>query len=148
MQNTNINGNVFLDVKPKDLLKQLSLKEQTVELDVNVPDNFYQTLLEQLLEREYLNDTTQKEFYLAKEASKTVHWMQITRLPVHPNENESYDLLSRWQGVLSSLHAWGYRLLFLLLRHEGKTRLYLGTVSTREGTTTAEAVGSLPAPGP
>lgn len=56
----------------------INLKEQTVELDITVPDNMYQTLLEQLLEREYLND------------------------------NESYDLLTRWQGVLSSLHAWGY----------------------------------------
>lgn len=143
MQNTNINNNVFLDVKPKDLLKQLSLKEQTVELDINVPDNFYQTLLEQLLEREYLNDTAQKEFYLSKEKRKAIHWMQITRLPVHPNDNESYDLLSRWQGVLSSLHAWGYRLLFLLLRYEGKTKLYLGTTSTKQEITAEEAVEQL-----
>ena len=143
MQNTNINGNVFLDVKPKDLLKQLSLKEQTVELDINVPDNFYQTLLEQLLEREYLNDTAQKEFYLAKEKRKVIHWMQITRLPVHPNDNESYDLLSRWQGVLSSLHAWGYRLLFLLLRNEGKTKLYLGTTSSKQEISAEEAVEQL-----
>lgn len=143
MANTNINDNVFLDVKPRDLLKQLSLKEQTVELDVNVPDNFYQTLLEQLLEREYLNDTAQKEFYLPKGKRKAIHWMQITRLPVHPNDNESYDLLSRWQGVLSSLHAWGYRLLFLLLRYEGKTKLYLGTTSTRQEISTEEAIEQL-----
>lgn len=143
MQNTNINGNVFLDVKPKDLLKQLSLKEQTVELDINVPDNFYQTLLEQLLEREYLNDTAQKEFYLTKEKRKAIHWMQITRLPVHPNENERYDLLSRWQGVLSSLHAWGYRLLFLLLRSEGKTMLYLGTASKMQEISAEAAVEQL-----
>ena len=143
MANTNINDNVFLDVKPRDLLKQLSLKEQTVELDINVPDNFYQTLLEQLLEREYLNDTAQKEFYLPKGKRKAIHWMQITRLPVHPNDNESYDLLSRWQGVLSSLHAWGYRLLFLLLRYEGKTKLYLGTTSTRQEISTEEAIEQL-----
>lgn len=143
MQNTNINGNVFLDVKPKDLLKQLSMKEQTVELDINVPDNFYQTLLEQLLEREYLNDTAQREFYLSKEKRKAIHWMQITRLPVHPNDNESYDLLSRWQGVLSSLHAWGYRLLFLLLRYEGKTKLYLGTTSAKQEISAEEAVEQL-----
>lgn len=143
MQNTNINGDVFLDVKPKDLLKRLSLKEQTVELDVNVPDNFYQTLLEQLLEREYLNDTAQRDFFLSKEKGKTIHWMQITRLPVHPNDDESYDLLSRWQGVLSSLHAWGYRLLFLLLRHEGKTKLFLGTTSAKQDFSAEEAVQQL-----
>lgn len=143
MQNTNINGDVYLNVKPKDLLKQLSLKEQTVELDINVPDNFYQTLLEQLLEREYLNDTAQKKFYLPKEKRRAIHWMQITRLPVHPNDNESYDLLSRWQGVLSSLHAWGYRLLFLLLRYEGKTKLYLGTASAKQEITAEDAVEQL-----
>lgn len=140
----NIRSDIFLDVKPKDLLKHLSLKEQTVELDINVPDNFYQTLLEQLLEREYLNDTGERTFYLEpKKKRKPIHWMQITRLPVHPNENESYDLLSRWQGVLSSLHAWGYRLIFLLLRHEGKTKLFLGTTSTKQEISAEDAVEQL-----
>ena len=143
MQTTNINGNVFLDIKPRDLLKHLSLKEQTVELDINIPDSFYQSLLNQVLERDYLNDTSGKKFYLAPGKRKTIHWMQITRLPVHPNDNESYDLLSRWQGVLSSLHAWGYRLMFLLLRYEGKTRLYLGTTSARQEITAQEAVEQL-----
>lgn len=143
MSHSNIKSNVYLDVKPRDLLKQLSLKDQQVELDIQVPDNFYQTLLEQLLEREYLNETADKTFYLAKEKRRPIHWMQITRLPVHPNDNESYDLLSRWQGVLSSLHAWGYRLMFLLLRYEGKTRLYLGTTSSRQEITTEEAVEQL-----
>lgn len=141
---TNIRSEIFLDVKPKDLLKQLSLREQTVELDINVPDNFYQTMLEQLLEREYLNDTAERTFYIEpKGKRKPIHWMQITRLPVHPNENESYDLLSRWQGVLSSLHAWGYRLLFLLLRHDGKTKLFLGTTSTKQEISAEEAVEQL-----
>ena len=144
MAKNGIKDDVFLDVKPKDLLKQLSLRDQTVELDINVPDNFYQTLLEQLLEREYLNDTSHREFYMTpKGKQKPVHWMQITRLPVRPNDNESYDLLSRWQGVLSGLHAWGYRLLFLLLRYEGKTKLYLGTTSTKQEISAEEAVEQL-----
>ncbi|MBE5782254.1 MAG: ATP-binding protein [Clostridiales bacterium] len=144
MAKNGIKDDVFLDVKPKDLLKQLSLRDQTVELDINVPDNFYQTLLEQLLEREYLNDTSHREFYMTpKGKQKPIHWMQITRLPVHPNDNESYDLLSRWQGVLSGLHAWGYRLLFLLLRYEGKTKLYLGTTSTKQEISAEEAVEQL-----
>ena len=144
MAKNGIKDDVFLDVKPKDLLKQLSLRDQTVELDINVPDNFYQTLLEQLLERECLNDTSHREFYMTpKGKQKPVHWMQITRLPVHPNDNESYDLLSRWQGVLSGLHAWGYRLLFLLLRYEGKTKLYLGTTSTKQEISAEEAVEQL-----
>lgn len=123
----------------KVLLEKLSRAER----NINVPDNFYQTLLEQLLEREYLNDTAERTFYLGPRVTHPVHWIQITRLPVHPNENESYDLLSRWQGVLTSLHAWGYRLLFLLLRFEGKTKLFLGTTSTRQSISAEEAVEQL-----
>lgn len=124
----------------KILLEKLSRDET----NLNVPDNFYQTLLEQLLEREYLNDTAERSFYLEPKAKRSpVHWMQITRLPVHPNENESYDLLSRWQGVLTSLHAWGYRLLFLLLRYEGKTKLFLGTTSAKQSISAEEAVEQL-----
>ena len=109
------------NIDMKELLNRLSEDEK----NLNLPDNFYQTMLEQLLEREYLNDTADRCFFLEPKAKRApIHWMQITRLPIHPNENESYDLLSRWQGVLTSLHAWGYRLLFLLLRHEGKTKLF------------------------
>ena len=51
---------ILMDVRPRDLLKKLSLQEQKVELDIQVPDNFYQTMLEQLLERDYLNYTSEK----------------------------------------------------------------------------------------
>lgn len=132
---------VQLEIRPRDLLKKLSLQEQQVELDIRVPDNFYQTLLEQLLERDYLNDTSDKIFRMdSSKAKGKIHWLQITRLPIHPNENQSYDLLSRWQGVLSSLHAWDYRLVFLLLRNQGQTRLFLGTVSSRQEVAAEEAI--------
>ena len=140
----NVNNDMYLDVKPKDLLKKLSLKEQTIDLDIQVPDSFYQTLLEQLLEREYLNDTGERTFYKDPQGRKRpINWIQVTRLPVHPNENESYDLLSRWQGVLSSLHAWSYRLLFLLLRYDGKTKLFMGTTSDKREISTEEAIEQL-----
>lgn len=132
---------VQLVVRPRDLLKKLSLQDQRVELDIQVPDSFYQSLLEQLLERDYLNETGDKQFCLEPSYTKRqIHWLQVTRLPIHPNENESYDLLSRWQGVLSSLHAWGYRLVFLLLRSGGETKLFLGTVSTRQEVAAEEAL--------
>ena len=92
---------ILMDVRPRDLLKKLSLQDQKVELDIQVPDNYYQTMLEQLLERDYLNYTSEKIFQPeSARRAKKIHWLQITRLPIHPNENESYDLLSRWQGVL------------------------------------------------
>ena len=128
------------NIDMKELLNRLSEGEK----NLNLPDNFYQTMLEQLLEREYLNDTADRCFFLEPKAKRApIHWMQITRLPIHPNENESYDLLSRWQGVLTSLHAWGYRLLFLLLRHEGKTKLFLGTTSIKQSISAEEAVEQL-----
>lgn len=132
---------VNLDVKPMDLLKKLSLQDQNLEMDIRIPDNFYQTILEQLLERDYLNETSNRIF--REDTSKSrgkIHWLQITRLPVHPNENQSYDLLSRWQGVLTSLHAWDYRLIFLLLRNQGQTKLFLGTVSSRKEVAAEEAI--------
>ena len=132
---------ILMDVRPRDLLKKLSLQDQKVELDIQVPDNFYQTMLEQLLERDYLNYTSEKIFQPeSARRAKKIHWLQITRLPIHPNENESYDLLSRWQGVLSSLHAWDYRLVFLLLRNQGETKLFLGTVSSRQEVAAEEAI--------
>lgn len=143
MSRSHIKDDIFVDVKPKDLLKKLSLKDQTVDLDINIPDSFYQSLLSQVLERDYLNETADKEFILTPQKMPRINWMQITRLPVHPNENESYDLLSRWQGVLTSLHAWGYRLLFLLLRYEGTTKLFLGAVSTNPSVNAKKAAAQL-----
>ena len=139
-----INPNVQTNVNPKDLFKELSLKDQQIAVDINIPDSFYQTMLEQLLERDYLTDTAGKTFLNPnKKYSKNIQWLQITRLPIHPNENQNYDLLTRWQGVLSSLHAWGYRLYFLLLRNEGQTKLYLGTISAKQTVSAEEALEQL-----
>lgn len=137
-----LKDDIRLQVKPRDLLKELSLKDQTIDLNFDdIPNSFYQELLEQLLERDYLNYTADKTFINDDPKSrKTIHWLQITRLPIHPNEHEKYDLLSRWQGVLSSLHAWGYRLIFLLLRNEGQTKLFMGAVSSKQGVSAEEAI--------
>ena len=131
---------ININIKTRDLLKALSLSDQKINLDVKVPNSFFQTLLEQLLERDYLNDASDKIFIPETKNKRKIHWLQIMRLPIHPNENESYDLLSHWQGVLSSLHAWNYRLIFLLLRNEGQTKLYLGTVSYQQGISNEEAI--------
>jgi DNA helicase HerA-like ATPase len=59
---------------------------------------------------------------------KAITWVRIERLPIHPTNVKDYDLLSRWQGVLSTLHAWGHRVIYLLLRNGGRTHLYIGAV--------------------
>ena len=38
---------IKLNIKTKDLLKELSLSDQKIDLNVEVPNNFFQTLLEQ-----------------------------------------------------------------------------------------------------
>lgn len=135
----------------KELKKQLNLEDQKIPLNIQVPDEFYQSLLEELLERNYLADTGNMKFVnlyanakdYKKKKKPLIHWLQITRLPIHPNDNENYDLMSRWQGVLTSLHAWGYRTYFLLLRHEGKTNLFLGTATSVQSISADEAVEQL-----
>lgn len=132
----------------KNVLQKLSLEDQRVPLNVQVPDDFYQALLQELLERDYLSNAPDMKFvnlyanapdYIRKTRPR-INWLQITRLPIHPNDNQSYDLLSRWQGVLTSLHAWGYRLYFLLLRHNGKTKLFMGAATTTQDISAEQAV--------
>ena len=137
-----ISDDIRFKIKPRDLLKELSLNEQTIDLNFDdIPNSFYEELLEQLLERDYLNYTSDKVFiYDDTKPKKTIHWLQMTRLPINPNEHEKYDLLSRWQGVLSSLHAWGYRFLFLLLRNGGQTKLFIGAASSKQGISADEAI--------
>ena len=135
----------------KDVLQKLSLEDQRVPLNVQVPDDFYQTLLQELLERDYLSNAPDIKFVnlyasaqgYTRKTRPQINWLQITRLPVHPNDNQSYDLLSRWQGVLTSLHAWGYRLYFLLLRYDGKTKLFMGTATTTQDISAEQAVEQL-----
>lgn len=125
-----INNNREVDITPRDLIKKIKLEDQAIDFDIEIPDSFYQNLLEQFFEREYLNYTNEKVFAYEKTKNRpNIQWVQIERLPIHPNENESYDLLTRWQGVLSGLHVWNYQLIFLLLRKDGKTKIYLGTTS-------------------
>jgi hypothetical protein len=98
-----------------------------------------------VLERGYLNEVGERARFLdfsgqPGEGGKRVTWLKVERLPVHPNEMKEYDLLSRWQGVLATLHTWGHRLVFILQRKNGETGLYLGTVSLSRDMTSAQAV--------
>ena len=136
-----IKNDVELSVSPKDLFKKMNLKNQAVDIDVEIPDSFFLNLLEEFFEREYLNDISDREFAIpeGKKGSK-VQWVQIDRLPIHPNQNADYDLLTRWQGALSCLHAWGYKLIFLLLRSQGRTRIFLGTKSDTQNISSDQAL--------
>ena len=121
--------NLERDVRFRDLFKKIKMADQLIKSDVEVPDSFYETLLSEMLERGYLNETANQVFQPPKPQNRQNMWMRITRLPLHPDNEESFDLFYHWQSVLATMHAWGYRLQFLLLRYQGETRLYLGTTT-------------------
>lgn len=99
--------------------------------EATVSDDFFSQLLNYSLERGYLEPCAQKGLGNIRPPLKSDHfgWCRITRLPVHPSEEDSYDLLSKWQSTLSFCHLLGYRIAFVLQRHRGQTGLYLGAAS-------------------
>lgn len=128
------------DLYFKDLFKGIDMKNLEIPNDIQVPDAFYQRLLDHFLERSYLNRSNERKFLELPTEHGLITWLQVIRLPIHPDFSENYDLLSRWQGVLSTLHAWDYRMLFLLLRHGGETHLYIGTTSLQQSVSASDAI--------
>jgi hypothetical protein len=104
----------------------------------------FPTLLDMALERGYLNGlSTVVAFPAPRRLPRPLSWMRLMRLPVHPTRLEDYDLLPRWQAVLSTLHAWGHRLVFVLLRVQSETRIYLGAASPEADVEAATATTQL-----
>ncbi len=129
------------DISFNDLFKGISAEELKIDNPIKVPDNLYKELLDCSMERSYLDYISKRKKFPEVEAELAkITWLQMTRLPVHPENVDSFDLFNRWQGVLSSLHAWGYRLLFLLQRKNGETNLYLGTMSKNVDFTPEDAI--------
>ena len=97
-------------------------------LDLNSP------MMEYVMERSYLEETTKRQDFISACApntrNKPISWIKVKRIPVHPSQSDSYDLLTKWQAVLSSLHAWQYKTIFLLQRRHGETSLYIGIRSS------------------
>ena len=129
------------DVTFADLFRGLDPSKLKIDNPIQVPDDLYRELLDSSMERSTLEYIGQRRhFPQVAPLDGKITWLQVTRLPVHPDNMDSYDLYNRWQGVLSSLHAWGYRFLFLLQRREGQTHLYLGTVSTNRNFVSQDAI--------
>lgn len=135
-----IKNDVSLNVTPKDIFKKMNLKNQKIDLDIEVPDSFFLSLLEEFFEREYLSNVSSHSFSKKPTKGSMVEWVQLDRLPIHPNQNADYDLITRWQSTLSCLHAWNYKFIFLLLRSQGKTKIYLGTKSNDRDISSAQAL--------
>lgn len=92
-----------------------------------IPSTLANPMMDYMLERSYLEEISSRESFVKESSGNSyVKWIKISRLPVSPLRVDDYDLLSRWQGVLSSFHAWNQKLIFLLQRKGGYTSLYIG----------------------
>ncbi|MCC8097014.1 MAG: ATP-binding protein [Eubacterium sp.] len=129
------------DLKFLDIFKSIDSDKLKIPNPIEVPDDAFRELLDNSMERSFLNNISKrKEFPCRNTDFPKVTWLKVSRLPVHPNNVDSYDLFNRWQGVLSSIHSWGYRFLFLLQRKEGKTNLYFGAVSNNPDLRSEDAI--------
>lgn len=95
-----------------------------------MPLDLTSPMLEYMMERSYLEDMTSRPTFIAaretEQKNKPISWIKVQRIPVHPSQADNYDLLTKWQAVLSSLHAWRCKTIFLLQRRHGETNLYIG----------------------
>ena len=97
------------------------------KLPIEFPTELANPFMDYVMERSYLEEVSSRDHFEADPPMEgSMAWVRIDRLPVHPSDSDDYDLLSRWQSVLSSLHSWNERLLFLLQRSNGSTSIYLG----------------------
>lgn len=133
------------DVGFRDLFRGLDMAEIETPNEIKIPDEVFKSLLEGTMERSYLNGVSQFDYFVPDETERhgEVEWLQIIRLPVHPDNIEDYDLINRWQGVLSTLHIWGYRTVFLLQRTGGRTSLYLGVTTATQGVGSKDALDQM-----
>lgn len=124
-----------------DLAKGIDLDNLGLKNPIVVPNNEFRELLDKVIERGALEGVgSRASFFVSSRELPAVTWLKIVRLPVRPDNAEDYDLFNRWQGVLSSLHEWGYRVYFLLQRDRGQTGLYIGVRSGRSHYTSKDAI--------
>lgn len=95
-----------------------------------MPLDLTSPMLEYMMERSYLEEMTNRKDFIAARSSgqknKPISWIKVHRIPVHPSQSDNYDLITKWQAVLSSLHAWRCETIFLLQRRHGETNLHIG----------------------
>ena len=119
----------FLDTLKSymDPASSANMEKLRNKLPIEFPAELANPLMDYMLERSYLEDLSDRDGFVKEEPhAGAMAWIKIDRLPVHPNDSSEYDLMSRWQAVLSSLHSWNERVLFLLQRRKGATSIYLG----------------------
>lgn len=122
--------NIFSGINP-DYFKKVDLQE-----------SFFKQLLDYSIERSYLNEIVESMSSPKTDElleGRTISWIRIDRLPINPSSSDDYDLMTRWQGALSALHSWGQKVIFLLLRYNGYTNIFIGTESPYRGISAKQA---------
>ena len=118
---SNIIKQIFKSFDFEGTAEQLKSKLKNFELPADAPTK----LMDYMMERSYLEDISSRPngYFIPLElnSQKPIAWMKILRLPIHPSTEKEYDIMSKWQTVLSSIHAWGQKTIFLLQRKEGIT---------------------------
>ena len=129
------------NLKLTDLARGISLDRLHIQNPIVVPNNELRELLDKVMERGALESVgSRTSFFINEEQTPAITWLKIVRLPIRPDNAQNYDLFNRWQGVLSSLHEWGYRVYFLLQREAGQTSLYIGVRSELSHFTSRDAI--------
>ena len=90
-----------------------------------IPVNLANPMMDQLLERTYLEDVCARELKQDLKPNK-IAWVKLIRLPLHPSQDEQYDLLLKWQQALSAIHSGNEKVVFMLQRQRGETSLFIG----------------------
>lgn len=123
---SNIIKQIFKSFDFNGTADKLRQQIETFEMPLNAPTE----IIDYMMERSYLDEVSSRDnsdFLQTDAPSKCpIAWVKINRLPIHPSASKEYDIMSKWQSVLSSIHSWGHRMFFMLQRMNGNTNIYVG----------------------
>jgi len=125
------------DAEFEKLAAQLKNKELTL------PDDAIQCMIRSTLERDFLNAPTDGTYFTPGEVIKEQGWIRISRLPISPFDEKQYAMFPRWQNAIATMHNLKHRLCYVLLRQDGETQLFLGTIPMIPGKKGKSACGQL-----
>ncbi len=126
-------------IKPAINTREIKKVHKTDITDIDKFD-----ALEAVIDRKYIPGiATANKFGDVNLINDRVTWLQIVRLPVHPTNQEFFDLTTHWQNVLSTFNVWGNKFVFLLIRHDGQTNIFIGVASSSKATSGRAAVKQL-----
>lgn len=123
---SNIIQKIFGSFDFSGTAEQLKARLEKLE----IPLDYSSALIDYMMERSYLEGMSARcnedIRAVSSKGQSAIGWIRVDRLPIHPSMEKEYDIMSRWQSVLSAIHAWGHRVVFMLRRSNGETRLFIG----------------------